>query len=371
MKYNSLVELFLQLVKIDAVSLQERPVADFIKRKFQQWPIDVFEDQAGQQLGGQCGNLIIRLPENGRSEPPLLLLAHMDTVHSTAGVQVQEQDGVLRSDGRTILGVDNRAGLALILHLVQEIMEKNLPHPPLEIVFTVAEELGMLGALALDTSQLSARQGFVFDCTAVPGGYVASTPTAYDFKIQFQGRPAHSAVAPEKGINALTMALEMMNGFPVGRINEHTVANIGTVHGGSADNVVPDVINVTGEFRSFRDEEIARLQQQVQHLCRTSAEKYGGQCEPSFILSFQGFHFSSDMPLVSRLHRAYDKVGVAPDPLVYYGGSDANVFNGRGIQVINTGIGANNPHSHEEHISIADFNKGYEVLLHLIDMERV
>jgi tripeptide aminopeptidase len=369
MKYNSLVELFLELIKIDAVSLHERPVADFIKQKFQQWPVDVFEDQAGQQLGGNCGNLIIRLAANGCSESPLLLLAHMDTVHSTAGVKVQDSDNVLRSDGRTILGVDNRAGVALILHLVQDIMEKNLPHPELEIVFTVAEELGMLGAIALDTTQLSARQGFVFDCTAVPGGYVAATPTAYDFKIHFQGCPAHSAVAPEKGINALSMALEVMNGFPVGRVNEHTVANIGTVHGGSADNVVPDVINVTGEFRSFRDEEIIRLQQQLQTLCRTSAAKYGGQCEPSFILSFQGFQFSLDMPLVSRLHRAYEKIGVAPDPLVYYGGSDANVFNGRGIQVINTGIGANNPHSHEEHIGIDDFNKGYEVLLHLIDTE--
>ncbi len=371
MKYNSLVELFLQLVQIDAVSLQERPVAEFIKQKFQQWRIDVYEDQAGQQLGGDCGNLIVRLPAHRHTGPALLLLAHMDTVHSTAGVQVRETDGVLRSDGRTILGVDNRAGVALILQLLQEIVENDLAHPSLEIVFTVAEELGMLGSLALDFNQLTARAGFVFDCTAVPGGYVASTPTAYDFKIRFQGRPAHSAVAPEKGVNALSMALEVMNGFAVGRVNEHTVANIGTVHGGTADNVVPDLVNLTGEFRSFREDEIFRLQQQLRLLCRTSAEKFGGQCEPSFTLSFQGFHFSAEMPLVQRLHRACHQAGVAPDPLIYYGGSDANVFNSRGVQVINTGIGANNPHSHEEHIRTADLAKGFEILLHLIDMEPV
>jgi tripeptide aminopeptidase len=369
MDQQKLMDLFLELVKIDAVSLKERPVADYITRKLNSMGIEVFEDQAGQKLNGDSGNLIVRLPGSVSGDEPLLLLAHMDTVHPTAGVKPIMDDGILRSDGTTILGVDNRAGVSLILFMIQELMERKLKHRSLEIVFSVGEELGMLGAMALDFSQLSARQGFVFDCTAVPGGYVASTPTAYDFKIHFSGRPAHSAVSPEKGINALAMAVHVMSGFPVGRVNEHSVANFGTIHGGTADNVVPDQVDLTGEIRSFRDEEIAAMQELLRSLCQAASAQRGGSCEPSFYFSFQGFQFGPEMPLVQRLHRAFQHAGVTPQPLVYYGGSDANVFNQHGVKIINTGIGANNPHSKEEHIRLADMMKGYEILMNLIEAE--
>ncbi|HOY45785.1 MAG TPA: M20/M25/M40 family metallo-hydrolase [bacterium] len=369
MDEQKLVTLFLELVRIDAVSLHERPVADFIKERLAALGLEAEEDDAGRKLNGSAGNLIVRLPGEDKNRAPLLLLAHMDTVHPTAGVKPALADGVLRSDGSTILGVDNRAGVTLILALIDELIERRLRHRTLEIVFTVGEELGMLGAMALDFSRLEAREGFVFDCTAVPGGYVASTPTAYDFKIRITGKPAHSAVAPEKGINALTMATHVMSGFPVGRISDHSVANFGTIHGGTADNVVPDQVTLTGEFRSFREEEISAMRELLTSLCSAAGERWGGSCEPSFMLSFQGFQFGPEMPLVQRLHGAFARAGVAPQPLVYYGGSDANVFNQHGIKIINTGIGANAPHSTDEHIRPADMLKGYEILSHLIEAE--
>ncbi len=369
MNDKELIDLFLQLVKIDAVSRQERPVADFLKQRLEQLGLDVVEDQSGAKINGNCGNLIIRLPGSNNDQEPLLLLAHMDTVHSTANLKPVIDGDTLRSDGTTILGVDNRAGVTLILYVIQELIRKQKKHKSLEIIFTVAEELGMLGAMALDFDHIRAKQGFVFDCTAVPGGYVASTPTAYDFKIHFSGRPAHSAVAPEKGINALSMAAQVMNGFPVGRVNEHSVANFGTIHGGSADNVVPDKIDLTGEIRSFLDAEIDRMQEQLRSLCQRAAQKWGGQCEPVFLHSFQGFQFHAQMPLVQRLHRAFARIGVQPNPMVYYGGSDANVFNQHGVQIINTGIGAYNPHANEEHIHISDLMKSYELVMHLIEAE--
>lgn len=366
MLQQEFLDLFLQLIRIDGVSLQERQVADYIIGKFNQWHIPVQEDGAAAQLQGTAGNLIVRIPGNDREERSLLLLAHMDTVASTAAVHPVIENDVIRSDGSTILGVDNRAGVALILHMVGEILEKQINHRSLEIVFTVAEELGMLGALALDFSRLQARQGYVFDCTAVPGGYVASTPTAYDFKIDFKGRPAHSAVAPEKGINALAMALHVMNAFPVGRVNANTVANIGTIHGGSADNVVPDHVAMTGEFRCFNTRDVDLIREDLQASCYQAAKQWGGACEPVFTLSFQGFQFFEQMPLVRRLCAAYGVCGVSPNPLVYYGGSDANIFNARGIEVINVGIGAQNPHAKEEHIDLKDVCKAQQVLMQLI-----
>ncbi|RQW02746.1 M20/M25/M40 family metallo-hydrolase, partial [candidate division KSB1 bacterium] len=294
---------------------------------------------------------------------------HTDTVRSTAKVKPIVENGVIRSDGTTILGADNRSAVALILYLVTEIIEKKLQHRSLEIVFTVAEELGMLGALALDFSQLNAKEGYIFDCSARPGSYVAVSPTAYDFRVECQGRPAHSAVAPEKGINAISMAMEIMNQFPVGRINKDTVANIGTVHGGSADNVVPDQVNFTGEFRSFSPSEIERIKTNLETSCRSVSKKYGGKCQVSFKPGFEGYKFEPEMPVIDRLHRAMEQLHLVPDPMVYPGGSDVNVLNANGIKAVNVGIGASNPHSNEEQIALADMVKGAELLFRLVEVE--
>ncbi len=364
-----LLDLFLELIKIDSVSLHERAMMDFLIHKFQDWHLQVIEDKAGERIGGDAGNLIVRIPSQSNGASPLLLLAHTDTVRSTAGVRPIIDNGVIRSDGSTILGADNRSGVALVLYVITEIMERNLKHCGLEVVFTVAEELGMLGALALDFSQLQAREGYVFDCSARPGSYVAESPTAYDFRIECHGRASHSAVAPEKGINAISMALEIMSQFPVGRINQQTVANIGTVRGGTADNVVPDQVVFTGEFRSFSPAEIERLKASLSASCSSVERKYGGHCEVAFKLGFEGYKFHSETPVVQRLHRAMRELQLVPNPMVYSGGSDVNVFNANGIAAVNVGIGASNPHSNQEQIALADMVKGVEMVMRLIEAE--
>lgn len=364
-----LLDLFLQLIKIDGVSLHERAMMDFLKERFNGWQIEAREDDAGRKIGGNAGNLIVKLPCDSSDELPLVLLAHTDTVRSTAGVKPQIKNGVICSDGSTILGADNRSGVALILYVITEIIERKIRHRSLEVVFTVAEELGMFGTLALDFSQLRANEGYVFDCSARPGSYVAESPTAYEFRVECLGRASHSAVAPEKGINAISMALEVMNQFPVGRINPQTVANIGTIHGGSADNVVPDQVVFTGEFRSFVPSEIEHLKASLQTSCRLVSQKYGGQCEVAFKLGFQGYKFDSETPVIQRLHRAMKELQLVPSPMVYSGGSDVNVLNAHGIRAVNVGIGASNPHSNEEQIALADMVTGAELLFRLIEAE--
>lgn len=366
---GKLLDLFLQLIRIDSVSLHERAMADFLIDKFKGWNIEAVEDDAAAKIDGNTGNLMIRLDSHSKHSSPLVLLAHTDTVRSTAKVKPIVENGVIRSDGTTILGADNRSAVALILYLVTELIEKKLHHRSLEIVFTVAEELGMLGALALDFSQLEVKEGYIFDCSAKPGSYVAVSPTAYDFRVDCQGRPAHSAVAPEKGINAISMALEIMSQFPVGRINKDTVANIGTLHGGSADNVVPDQVTFTGEFRSFSPSEIERIKTDLETSCRSVSQKYGGKCQVSFKLAFEGYEFEPDMPVIDRLHRAMEQLHLVPDPMVYSGGSDVNVLNANGIKAVNVGIGASNPHSNEEQIALADMVKGVELLFRLVEAE--
>jgi tripeptide aminopeptidase len=308
------------------------------------------------------------LPGNPALGSPLMLVAHMDTVATTAGIKPVIENGTIRSDGTTILGADNRAGVALILFIAQE-LEGQKAHRPIELVFTVAEELGMLGALQLNFDHLQAKNAYIFDCSAKPGSYVERTPTAYDFKLIFKGRPSHSAVAPEKGINALQMALQVLNRFPVGRINEDTVANIGTVHGGSADNVVPDHMTVTGEFRSFKSSEIERLRKQLNDDAHQAADTLGGLVDAEFTLSFDGFQLSSDKNAVRRLRAVFEKLQLTANPMTYYGGSDANVFNAKGITAVNVGIGAQGAHSHQESIDLADMQKSAEIVFELLSPE--
>ncbi|HEX9971470.1 MAG TPA: M20/M25/M40 family metallo-hydrolase, partial [bacterium] len=180
---QKLLELFLQLIKIDSTSLHERAMADFLISKFNGWKIEVEEDDSASKIGGNSGNLFIRLNSDSNHSSPLVLLAHTDTVRSTAKVKPIIENGVIRSDGSTILGADNRSGVALILYVIAEIIENKLKHRNLEIVFSVAEELGMFGALALDFNKLSATEGYIFDCSAKPGSYVGEAPTAYDFRV--------------------------------------------------------------------------------------------------------------------------------------------------------------------------------------------
>ncbi len=346
-------------------------MADHLMATLDAWGVQVHEDDAASKINGTAGNVIAKIPAtNSAHTSPLLLLAHMDTVRSTAGIEaVIDQDGVIRSDGRTILGADNRAGMALILHVLEHIRHNKLSHRPLEIVFSAAEELGMLGAVALDVHQLTAREAYVFDCSAGPGSYVAETPTAMDFKLIFKGRAAHSAVSPEKGINALTMALSVINRFPVGRLNQNTVTNIGTIHGGSADNVVPDQVSITGEFRSFQMQEIEAIRAGLERHCEQACEHSGGACERSFQIGFMGFRLTEELPVIQRLHKVYEALGLQPNPMVYSGGSDANALYAHGIHTVNLGIGASNAHSTEENISLRDMETGAEILMRLIQAE--
>ncbi len=359
----------MQLIAIDAVSLHEKPLADHLLRTLSELGVEAEMDAAAGRIGGNSGNLLARLPGNAAVGSPVLLIAHMDTVASTSGVRPVQENGTIRSDGTTILGADNRAGVALILYLVEELMQRPRSHRPLEIVFTVAEELGMLGALQLDFRRLQARQAFIFDCSAGPGSYVERTPSAYDFKLDLFGAPSHSAVAPEKGVNALQMALMVMNHFPVGRINEHSVANIGTVHGGTADNVVPGQVTLTGEFRSFEGSEIERMQNLLHDHSRSAADALGGRTDLTFALGFTGFHLSQDDAAVRSLLQAFRHLHVTPNPMTYYGGSDANVFNAHGISTVNMGIGAQGAHSHQESIRMADLEKGVEIVLQVLELE--
>ncbi len=361
---NRLVDLFLHLVKINAVSRRERPVADFIKQRLQQLGISFFEDNAAASIGGTAGNIIARMGND--SDPNrLLLAAHMDTVQPTKDVQPVINNGIITSGGRTILGADNRAGVAVILYIAEFLTQQSNNHKGLELVFTAAEETGMQGIRALDFQNIKSAEGFVLDCSRDVGCYVEKTPTAVDFIVECTGKAAHSAVAPENGINAISMAGAFIEQMPVGRIDDDTVVNIGKIRGGRAVNVVPDKVEMKGEIRSFDADKISKLQRFMTIKSGQIQKKYKGNITVRTNTGFHGFFLSPKEPVVQQFHRGLKSIGLQATPLKYYGGSDANVLNQNGIKALNIGIGAGRPHSVEEHISIENLVNTARLILQL------
>ncbi|MBN2090488.1 M20/M25/M40 family metallo-hydrolase [candidate division KSB1 bacterium] len=364
-----IVELFLELVSIDGISLHERNVADYVVNQLKKLKINSHEDEAAQKIQGNCGNLIVKKDGGMDSLPALLLTAHLDTVLPTAALVPIIEGGLIKSNGKTILGADDRSGVTLILYLLEYLTTHHLKHRNLEIVFSVSEELGMFGTMALDYSQITAKEALVLDSSRPPGFYVMKTPTTIDFEIDFLGRPAHSGLSPQNGINALLMANEFINRFPLGKIDDETVTNVGVIQGGNAVNVVPSNIKISGEMRSFNAETLKFLQSQITSDAQLIENKSGGKIVIQFTPVFDGFSLREDMPLVQQLEKNINSLGLTPEPLIYFGGSDANVLNSRGIEAINLGVGVQNPHSMNEQIKIDDLVTMSHLLLKMAGAE--
>jgi tripeptide aminopeptidase len=258
-----LLKEFQDFVRIPSPSLRERKFAERMKKSLAALGIRCREDGAAEKIGGDCGNLFARLPGD-RNKPPLLLCAHLDTVEvGDDPISPVCKDGTVRASGKTILGADDKAAAAAILEALRVLKEKKIPHPPLEIVFTAAEEIGLVGAKQFDCRRLKAKAGFIFDASGPVGGMINKAP-AYDaIRAVITGRAAHAGATPEDGISAIQIAGRAIAKMRLGRIDKQTTANIGLISGGTARNVVPDRCRLEGEARSHSP---AALRRQVQHM---------------------------------------------------------------------------------------------------------
>jgi len=358
-----IVDLFLQLVRINGPSKHEKEIAEKVVQILKGMGYCPVCDSAHRCFGGETGNIILRL-DGDSNRPAALFAAHLDTVSPTEGIGLVVDEGIVRTDGRTILGADDRAGVAVLLEYLRLMRELDLPHGDIVVVFTVAEEIGMFGTKHLQQN-LKADYGFVLDSGGDVGTIVVQTPSHYEFKMRIEGRAAHAGVEPEKGINAIKLAAEMINKFPLGRVNERTSVNIGTINGGTGVNIVPEVVYVTGEIRSMDETELEEIKTAIEKTSREIARQGAGRCHTRFNRSFAGFNFDPHVPVVKQVMRAARMIGVEPRTVGRGGGSDANVFWQKGIPSVNLGIGINNDHSNTESVSIQNLVNAVRLLIAL------
>jgi tripeptide aminopeptidase len=297
-----------------------------------------------------------------------VLFAHLDTPGPTAGVQPILDADRISSDGKTILGVDNRAGVSVLLHALRSSAGTHAAGNAL-VVFTVAEELGMWGAKHVDLSPYNVRMAYVFDCSKRPGTFIQSCVGSSLYTATFHGRASHAGVAPEKGINAIQAAARAIDRIPIGRLSPRMTANVGTIRGGSATNVVPDSCVIEGEVRSFHPEDIDKYLTEITGIFAEASAERQATVEMQHAVDFAPFVLSENAPVFLRACTVLTRLGLTPHPIEYLGGSDANMLNAKNIPAVNFGIGAQNPHGTDEFILLEDLETTAAIALDLMQRE--
>lgn len=358
-----LLETFLRLLRIPSLSGREGAVAHLVAASLGELGLTVERDQAHLQFGGEAGNVIARLPGPG---PPILVCAHLDTVGPGDHISPRVSASRITSDGTTILGADDKAAVAGILEAVRVVLEQSLPHAALELVFTVAEEVGLKGAKALDLGRLRSRLAYVADSEGRVGTMINRAPGQDSIKAVLTGKAAHAGVAPEKGVNAIKMAGQALAAMRLGRLDEETTANIGLIRGGLATNIVPDRVELEGEARSHRDD---KREAQVQHMVEClheAAAQMGGKVEVEITPMYRSFHIPETHPVVRLGRLAMRQVGLRPRLQATGGGSDANVFNEHGMAAVLLGVGYRDCHTKREYIPLAQLHKFAQLMVALL-----
>ncbi|MGQ9617847.1 MAG: M20/M25/M40 family metallo-hydrolase [Candidatus Aminicenantia bacterium] len=365
---NRLLEIFEKILKIDGPSLKERKVADYIKSFLSRFPVEVKEDGAFQVLNGNCGNLIIS-PRKPTRKSKLAFFAHLDTIEPTFGINLILSNGKISSDGRTILGADDRAGVVVILYCIEHIYENNFEIPDFRVIFTVAEELGMFGAKALEVKEIENRFGLTLDSSLDPGFVVNESVGSAVFEINVIGKSSHAGVSPEKGVNSIQISSLAISKIRQGWVDDETTVNIGYIKGGSEVNVVPEKVEIKGEIRSFSYDKIVENLNFIEKVFREEAEKAGGLIEIKWYMDFDSFKIENSK-FMDFLREGFNRNGMNMILTKYRGGSDANILNSRGIPTLNLGIGAKNPHSKEEFIEIESLKRISSLILWLLEKEK-
>ncbi|MBQ2005124.1 MAG: M20/M25/M40 family metallo-hydrolase [Peptococcaceae bacterium] len=347
-----LLDTVLKLVQIDSESRNERAVADYLKDRLETLGYTVKEDNAGTHIGGNAGNVIAYHEGTGTGKS-LLFCAHMDTVAPGNGVTPIVEDGVVHSDGTTVLGGDDKAGIAAILEALTVMHENNIAHGPVQVVFTVAEEVGLLGAKHLALEELKpVDAAFFFDSDGMPNKICVASPYHIDLTAKFYGKASHAGVEPEKGISAVQMAAKAISAMQLGRLDEETTANIGIIQGGTATNVVAGETVIYGEARSLVKEKVEAQIQHMKACCTLAAEQLGGSVEVEIEECYAAINLDENSTTVQLAKKAVQRLGLEPELVKTGGGSDANVFCGKGIPATNIGCGMNNVHSVQEYLNL-------------------
>ncbi|HBN09450.1 MAG TPA: peptidase M20 [Cyanobacteria bacterium UBA8530] len=354
---DRLVQTFLDLVRIDSPSGKEEACALWVKNHL---------EGLGYRPTLHKGNLLLKI-KGDKEGPKILFSTHLDTVQPGEGVKPKivdpdgnlvqspySDDAIIRSSGDTILGADDKAGIAAILEVLATLKEENFPIPDLRFAFTVGEEIGLLGAKSLDKEVLDSDWGYVLDSSGPVGAIIHQAPAQDNIRIEVRGRAAHAGIAPEAGLNAIMVAGQILTKLPLGRIDAETTSNIGKITGGVATNIVPERVVLEGEARSRSLEKLDALVAQMQDIALDVAEAFGATAEIEVDRRYPSFSLPESASVIRAFLKAAEGIGLSPTVQGSGGGSDGNIFNSLGLPTAVLGMSWQDIHTTEERISVGN-----------------
>ncbi len=357
---------FMEICRIDSEPGGERPMADFMRNRLAGLGFAVAEDETGGMISGNAGNLHAQLGGTGPGEA-VFFSCHLDRVAPGIGVKPRIEGDDFVSDGSTVLGADDAAGLAAVLEAVAAVLEAGRPHPPIEIVLSVAEELGLAGSRHFDTNRLRARSGFVLDAEGKVGEIVIRAAEKLKFEAVFHGRSAHAGFAPEEGISAIQMAGVAIGRMRLLRIDGETTANIGSISSAGCSNIVPERCELHGEVRSLDPEKLRRQMDAMTAAMTSAADEFGGTVEIGVESRYPAYGLSEESAPARRAARAARMIGAPVRFKSTGGGSDANIFNSRGVATVVLSCGYERPHTTGERMPLAQLDLLARWVLAIID----
>lgn len=377
-KQERLTDYTMDLITIDSPSKQEKEVAMKLKYDMEQIGAQCSFDSADEKVGGNVGNFTVKVKGN-TDAPPFFFSSHMDTVSPGIGIKPHIKEGIMRSDGTTILGSDDKSGVAIIVEVIKSLKENNIPHGDIEVAFTICEEIGLLGAKYYDINNISAKHGIVLD-SSTPDRLVLRCPSAEELNFTVHGIEAHAGLCPQNGISAIKVASDAISIMTFGRIDHETTSNIGIIKGGIATNIVTGKVEVVGEVRSHDEQ---KLKAQVYHMteCFTNSAK-----KHKIVLNGKQLEAKIEV----RTERSYDRMDVGDDSFITKlvlkavqnlghkvklhttgGGCDANYFNKFGLSCANLGTGMYELHTVNEYLILEEQQRCAKIMLETVKLNAV
>ncbi|MGO8672392.1 MAG: M20/M25/M40 family metallo-hydrolase [Capsulimonadaceae bacterium] len=363
-----LVQTFLDLARQNTPPRCERDAAEVARRLLESLGFECEYDDAGEKVGGNVGNLIAWKPGTVSSAIPIFFSAHFDTVEPTPGLEPIIEGDIIRSDGKTLVGADDKCGLAPILEAMQILDEQKIPHGGIQLLLTICEEIGLVGARHLDPNRIRARYGFVLDAGPPVGSMVYHAPSQDIFDVVIHGRPAHAGAEPENGVSAILIAARAIARMKLGRIDHETTANVGIIHGGVATNIIPATVTLKCEARSRRQPKMEKQRDAMIAAFREEADLLGGTVDVDCYNAYPGYELPMESPALLIGQTAAERLGIEPLLRVTGGGADANYFNAYGVPTTVLGCGMRNIHRHDEYLLISDMVASTRMVLSIVEV---
>ncbi|RLC47838.1 MAG: hypothetical protein DRH57_03325 [Candidatus Cloacimonadota bacterium] len=370
---SDIADYFISLVQIDSESKDEKRFAKKMEQELLKLGAEVKYDNANKKTGGNVGNLIAYLPGKIDKEP-LLFCCHLDTVKPGKNIKPVIKDGRIYSSGDTILGADDKSGIAELIYAIRHLQRENISYLPIEVIFTISEEIGLLGAKNLDYSLIRAKKGYALD-THKLGAVTIQAPSQNSFDIKIIGKEAHAGAEPEKGISAIRIASESISKLNWGRLDDETTSNIGTIQGGIATNIIAKETTLTGELRSHNEDTLKRETDKIINTFIDTAKEFsinidGKLFEPKVDYEvrkeYSALNVSEHNEIVQIGLKSAKKLGLPAKTIIGGGGSDANIIHNNGIDMVILGTGMRNVHTVEENIPIDDLIMGTKWIIEII-----